>query len=123
MKLIPTFIHGVMDYVVALALLVLPSLLGFPEAARWVSWIAGVLILGQALMTNFELGVMPALSMRAHLMVDYLMGPLLAISPWLFGYGDRTEVVVPFVIIGVMVLGQALMTEPTPRGRVSAPAA
>jgi hypothetical protein len=109
-----------MDYVVALALLVLPSMLNYPEAARWVSWFGGALILVQALMTNFELGIMPVLSMRAHLVSDYVVGPLLALSPWIFGYGDRSDVVVPFVIIGVLVLGQALMTDPHPRGRTTA---
>lgn len=119
MKLIPTLVHGAMDYLAALALLVLPSMLGFPQTATWVSWIVGVMILIQSLMTDFELGLLPTLSMRAHLVADYVVGPLLALSPWIFGYADRTDVLLPFVLIGLMVLGQALMTDPHPRRRTS----
>jgi hypothetical protein len=114
MRFIPTRIHGILDYVMGLVLIVAPWVLGFADGGpkQWIPIIVGVLIIGQSLMTNYELGVIKALPMGTHLTLDIVTGIILAASPWLFGFAD--EIWWPHVVFGVLEIGAALMTQTTP---------
>ncbi len=114
MRFIPTRVHGIMDYIVGLLLLVAPYLLGFADgsAAQWVPMIVGIAILGMALVTDFELSVVKLIPMPLHLGMDIAAGLLLLASPWLFGFADR--VMWPHVIIGILEVGLALTTRTVP---------
>jgi hypothetical protein len=115
MKIIPTFVHGVLDYIMGIALLLAPNLFGFADvggAAVMVPRIVGVVILLQSIMTAYELGVVKVLPMKVHLMNDYVVSIFLAVSPWLFGFADnRTNVWLPHVVVGIAILGTTLMTK------------
>lgn len=81
MRIIPTRIHGVFDYLVA------PWLLGFAidGPAQWVPVLLGVAAVIYSLLTRYELGLAPLISMPVHLGLDVASGVLLAASAWLFG--------------------------------------
>lgn len=120
MKIIPTFMHGIADYIGAIALLAAPNIFGFandgPTAAVMIPRILGVIVLLQAIMTDYELGLAKILPMKMHLMSDYLVGAFLAISPWLFGFADGpSKQWMPHLIVGILVLALTAMTETTPR--------
>jgi len=114
MRFISTRVHGVMDYIVGLLLLVVPYVLGFADgsAAQWVPMILGVAIIGMALMTDFELSLVKLIPMPVHLGVDIAGGLLLLASPWLFGFADR--IAWPHVIVGILEVGLALTTRTVP---------
>ncbi len=114
MRFIPTRTHGVLDYAVGALLIVVPYILGFADgtAAQWVPQFLGLVAIGGALMTDYELGVMRVIPMPVHLMIDIGSGALLALSPWLFGFSDR--VLWPHLIVGVMEIGAGLMTRTVP---------
>jgi putative copper export protein len=119
MKTIPTYVHGILDYIIGIALLIAPNLFGFAHlggapvmVARWV----GIIVLIQALFTNYELGLFKVLSMRTHLRMDYILSIFLAISPWLFRFNTQPgNVWLPHVIVGVLAFLLALMTQTEPR--------
>ena len=119
MKIITTFVHGILDYLVGIALLVAPNLFGFAGeggAAEWLPRILGIVVLLQAVMTRYELGLAKVIPMQAHLMMDYVLSLLLAVSPWLFGFADRApNVWMPHVIVGLAVFLVSLLTDPEPR--------
>jgi hypothetical protein len=121
MKIIPKFYHGVLDYLSAALLLAAPNLLGFAEiggATAWVPRIAGVMILLQALMTDYELGVMKVIPISMHLMVDYVLGALLLLAPSILNISGRSATAtVLLVIMAALALGAAAMTEPRGRPR------
>jgi hypothetical protein len=120
MRFIPTRVHGAIDYLTALVLIAAPWALGFGHeggAQTWVPLVLGVAIAGMSLFTDYEWGVIPAIPMSTHLIVDLGGGVLLAASPWLFGFADR--VWAPHVIVGLFEIGTALMTEWVP-GRARA---
>lgn len=123
MKTIPTFVHGILDYVVGIALLLAPNLFGFADvggAAVMVPRVIGVLIIGMALITRYELGLIKLLPMPAHLAVDYVVPLILAASPWLFGFSDlRANAWVPHVVVGLGSFLIAIMTEKEPRRQVA----
>ena len=114
MRIISTRTHGVLDYVVGALLLVVPYILGFADgtAAQWVPQLLGLVAIGGALMTDYELGVMRVIPMPVHLMIDIGSGALLALSPWLFGFSDR--VFWPHLLVGIMEIGAGLMTRTVP---------
>ena len=114
MRFISTRTHGVLDYVVGALLIVVPYVLGFADgtAAQWVPQALGLVAIGGALLTDFELGVVRVIPMPVHLMIDIGSGALLALSPWLFGFSDR--VFWPHLVVGIMEIGAGLTTRTLP---------
>ncbi|QDV33322.1 SPW repeat domain-containing protein [Tautonia plasticadhaerens] len=125
MRIIPTRIHGVIDYLMGVVLIAAPWVLGFAAggAETWVPVIIGAGAIVYAMLTNFELGVVGLISMPAHLAIDAVAGVFLAVSPWLFGFAEY--VWIPHVVVGLLALGAAAMTQTVPtrtpagRGRAS----
>jgi hypothetical protein len=114
MRIIPTKVHGVLDYLVGVLLIASPWLFDFARggAETWVPVMLGVAAIVYSLLTNYEMGAYKTLSMRTHLTLDMLSGVILAASPWVFGFSD--EVYMPHVILGVLEIGVALLTNPAP---------
>ncbi|HEX8373202.1 MAG TPA: SPW repeat protein [Chthoniobacterales bacterium] len=110
MKIIPRKTHGVLDYIVGLALIAAPWILGFADdtAATYVPVAVGIMALLYSIMTNYELGLAKIIPFNVHLTLDILSGIFLAASPWLFGFADR--VYLPHVIVGVFEIMAGLMT-------------
>jgi len=114
MRFISTRTHGVLDYVVGALLIVVPYILGFADgtAAQWVPQLLGLVAIGGAMLTDYELGVMRVIPMPAHLMLDIGSGALLALSPWLFDFADR--VFWPHLLVGLMEIGAGMTTRTAP---------
>jgi hypothetical protein len=118
MKVISTYMHGVLDYVVGFALILAPTLFGFAYLggpAVTIPRILGIAVVLMALMTRYELGVMKVIPMGAHLSIDYVAGLFLAASPWIFGFADApANAWVPHVAVGLGVLLVTAMTQRMP---------
>jgi hypothetical protein len=114
MRFISTRIHGVLDFVMGLLLLTAPYALGFADgtAAQYVPQALGAAMLGAALLTDYELGLIRVIPMSVHLTLDLASGALLAASPWLFGFADRLHW--PHLILGLLEVGAALTTRRVP---------
>ncbi len=110
--------HGVLDYVTAGALLAAPKLFKFERAggpAVQVPRILGSMIMGQAAMTDYKLGLIKLLPFNLHLALDYALGPFLALSPFLFGFNRRRKNAwLPHVLTGAWILLSTAMTRPQP---------
>ena len=123
MKIIPTFVHGIADYIGGIALLAAPNIFGFADvggAAVLIPRILGVIILVQSICTDYEVGLAKILPMRVHLMNDYVASLFLAASPWIFGFNDGpSNSWMPHVIVGIAVFVLTLMTQTEPRGRTA----
>jgi hypothetical protein len=88
MKIINTKVHGMLDYLVGIVLILSPWIWGLdpssPEGMIFI--ILGVAALLYSLLTDYELGAAKVLSMRTHLALDAASGIILAASPWLLGF-------------------------------------
>ncbi len=76
--------HAVLDYPVALSLMVAPFILGLGDshpAARWLAVGTGVAALILTLLTNHRLGVLRVLPYAVHLAVDGLVGVVFVFAP------------------------------------------
>ncbi|TDH21440.1 hypothetical protein EXU57_19790 [Segetibacter sp. 3557_3] len=115
MRIIPTRVHGMLDYLVGVILMSAPWLLGFAHdggAKTWIPFALGLGALAYSIFTDYELGLVRKLPMATHLMLDLASGILLAISPWLFGFAD--EVYLPHLLFGIFEIGAAIMTKTVP---------
>src|ERR1700756_2987 len=113
MKTISTYAHGVLDYLFGIILIIAPNIFHFAQSGppAVVARVIGIIIIVQALITNYELGVFKVLPMRAHLFVDYVLSIFLAISPWLFHFNNQpSNVWLPHLVIGVLAYLVTLMT-------------
>jgi hypothetical protein len=117
-RFIPTRVHGALDYIHGAALLAAPELLRTKDEPRatLVSRLAGGGATAYTMMTDFELGIVKAMSMRAHLALDALSGTLLAGAPWLLGYakgGPRYWLPHAFVGVADVLVAMTTKTEPS----------
>ena len=124
-RVIPTKVHGALDYVSAPALIAAPDALGLNggRASALAPRLAGV---GAALyspLTDYELGVRRVLPMKAHLLLDGVAGAVVAATPWLSGSArSGMKHWLPHAVVGATEMGLALLTKTEPpqsRGRAA----
>ena len=125
-QFLPTKIHGALDYIVGIALLLAPNIFSFTEvggAAVTIPRILGVVLIVYSIFTNYEWGVFKVLGMYYHLAIDFLASVFLALSPWLFGFHDQKKAAwVPHVVVGIAVILVVAVTQPYPGYAKKAPA-
>jgi len=114
MRFIPTRFHGIVDYIVGIVFIIAPWAFDFSDNsyATWTMVIAGIVVLGQTIFTDFEVGIVKKIPMKSHLMMDFGLGVILALSPWMFNFAD--EVYVPHVIGGIFSILASLTTHRVP---------
>ncbi len=113
MRVIPTQVHAVLDYATGGALVAAPRLLGLGDstAGRVLNLMGGTAT-AASLFTDYELGFVKVLPMRAHLALDAASGALLAASPWLFGFArGGTRHWLPHVLVGATEILAAATTK------------
>jgi hypothetical protein len=110
MKIISTKVHGILDYMMGVILIAAPWIFGFADnsIATMLPCILGALTIVYSLMTDYELGLSDNISMRTHLVIDFISGILLAASPWIFGFAD--VVYLPHLILGIVEIGAVALT-------------
>lgn len=114
MRVIPTKIHGVLDYGVGALVAASPWLLGFARggAETWVPVAMGVGAIVYSFFTDYEFGVVRRLGMRQHLALDMVDGLVLALSPWLFDFWS--EIWAPHLAMGILEIAVASLSEQRP---------
>lgn len=118
-RVIPTKIHGILDYLGGILLLLAPNLFGFDQAgndaAVLIPRALGIAFLGLAVLTNYELGLFKVVPMTTHITIDVIASIFLAASPFIFGFADEpANVWLPHVVVGVGYLIASLMTQTRP---------
>lgn len=110
MRFISTRTHGIIDYLWGAILLAVSWRFG---ADAWIFLVFGAGAILYSLLTDYELGVFPVLSMRAHLTIDVLGGLLLAASPWIFAQGSGSlRILLPVFGLFSVMAGLTTYTEP-----------
>jgi hypothetical protein len=116
-RVIPTNVHGIVDYVVGAALLEAPTVFRLRDSgsASLIPRIVGGSATGYSMITDYESGAAKVLPMPVHLGLDALSGALLAASPWITGSGKKgLRYFLPHSIIGGAEILLALMTKTKP---------
>ena len=108
MKPISTATHGLLDYLAAAALFLLPRFLGWwSETVAFCTTLAGVILI-YSLLTRYEYGSLRLIAMRAHLFLDFTAGVALCAGPFLLQ--ERPFVVWALFGFGILFLVMASFT-------------
>ncbi len=117
-KFIPTKVHGALDYIVAIALILAPMIFGFANvggAAVFIPVVLGIGLFLYSLFTKYEWGVVKVIGMPYHLIVDVVASVLLLASPFIFGFADQPlNVWLPHVIVGITVIIVVIFSQTQP---------
>jgi hypothetical protein len=110
LPVIPTKLHGLLDYAGGLLLVIMPWSIGFSQYtwAPWIMVMIGIGMMIYSLFTRYEWGYAGLISMHTHLWLDILAGLILIISPWVFDF--NTHVYRPHMITGIIMIGIALVS-------------
>ena len=126
MRFLPTKVHGVLDYLVGIALILAPNIFQFTGvggAAVTIPRLLGVVLIIYSIFTNYEWGVFKVLPMGYHLVVDFLAALFLAVSPFLFGFSNKgLNAWLPHTVVGIVVILVVLVSQTQPGSQPAAPA-
>lgn len=123
MQIVPTRLHGLLDYLLSMLVIALPFVAGWHGVARWSFIALGGLGIAYSLMTDYEWGVVRVLPMPLHLALDAIFGAAMVV---LAAVLDLRGYVWLVVAIGILAWVLVLITErrpgsPTPEIRGRAP--
>jgi hypothetical protein len=123
MRILSSKVHTIIGLLVGLLLLFAPQLFAFSnnEPATSAAIGVGVFILLSELITTSPFSLFKLIPMRVHLVLDYFTGAFLALTPWLFSFASSAaNAWVPHLIVGILVIGYALITNPAVDAKESA---
>ena len=115
MRVIPTTLHGVVDYLTPFTLLVSPKLWKLDEVTLSAAtfYLFGTSLTATSLITDYELSMANLVPMRAHLALDAASGAALAASPFALGFRrSGARYWIPHVAVGASEILMAAMTNP-----------
>lgn len=104
LRILPPALHGVLDYLAAGALIVLPFVLGFTGIELWLSVIGGAGLIGYSLLTDYALGLVRLLAYDVHLLLDLAAAIAFLIAPFALGFGVIAAIYYPVMAAGVVVV-------------------
>ena len=89
LRFVTKTIHAYLDYPVAIVLIVLPFLLGLGStnpSARWLAVVVGIAAFVLTVFTDHKLGLIRVLPYSFHLRVDFLVGVLFIVAPFILQF-------------------------------------
>ena len=98
-RIITPRVHGLLDYMSAIVLILAPSVLEFNEVspyAYWLSVIAGVILILYSLMTDYDFSIGMLIPLKTHLVIDFSAGVLFILWPFIF---DFTGLVLAYYLV------------------------
>ena len=102
---IPRFVHGLLEYLAALALFCAPFVLGFDAGgAVAAAIVAGVVLLVVAASTDGPTSLVNQIPLSAHVALDYVLAVVLIAMPFVAGFSDESAPTVFFIALGVLHL-------------------
>jgi hypothetical protein len=102
---IPAFVHGAIEYLVAVLFIAAPFLFAFDDdTATAVSIVFGVVVLVVTASTALPTGLIKSIPVQAHAVIDFLLAAVLIAAPFLFGFSDDGTATAFFIVLGVVHL-------------------
>ena len=122
MGIISSRVHGILDYLAAVMLIVSPWLFNFYRGGieSWIPIALGIMTILMSIFTKYELGIVKVIPMPVHLGLDVAQAVFLAFSPILFGFNDvvsRPHLLMAFAEILVVTFSTWRFSIPTDANR------
>jgi hypothetical protein len=117
---IPRAVHGAIEYVAAIAFIVVPLLLDYrSDAAVATSIVVGIVILIAAASTEGPTSLVNQIPIAAHVVLDYLLAIFLIAAPFMFGFAQESAPLIFFIALGVAHLLLTIATRFLPEGEAA----
>jgi hypothetical protein len=107
---VPLALHGLLEYGVGVLLIASSSLFSFDSTPRAVGILLGAVVLVLAAFSDLPTALMRRLPIDSHIVIDYVLGVVLIISPFIFGFSDDEGALAFFVAVGLGYLLLAAIT-------------
>ena len=104
MRFINPSVHGVLDYLIVVALVLVSIAVGLSGLAAAIAYLMAAALLVMTLITTFPLGALKLLPLPAHSRIELLIGMSLLVCPWIFGFADDLMAMNVFVVSGFALL-------------------
>ena len=114
MRFLNDKVHGVIDYAAAIALMVMPFVLGFTGIAMMLSVAGGAALFLYSLLTSYSLSARNAIPFGVHLVIDFIAGVAFVAAPFLFGFEGIVQTY--YFVMGGAVILVVLLTNPAVGG-------
>lgn len=113
MRIISPNIHGIVDYLIGFMLMISAWIFGYNYGgfAVIIPFILGFTMILSNLNTDHRFSLIRLIPMHTHLTIDLIIGIILIISPWLFGFSYY--VYLPHVVFGLLLIVEYFTTETT----------
>ena len=112
-RIITPRVHGLLDYMSAIVLILAPSVLELNEIspyAYWLSVIAGIILILYSLMTDYEFSIGMLIPLKTHLVIDFSAGVLFILWPFIFNFTGLA--LAYYLVMGFGVLLVVGLTQP-----------
>jgi hypothetical protein len=109
---IPLNMHAAIEPLMAIAIIASPWIFGFSEvdSATATCVVVGIVMLIAGSMTDWRLSLVRLIPLRMHFATDLLIGAVLIVSPFVFGFSDEGGATRFTIIAGAIELMTALGT-------------
>lgn len=111
MKLIDSKTHGILDYAMALAFLMAPSVFDLTGYAAAPAYGAGVFLVLTSLLTRYPLGIVGLLPFRLHGKTEGLLAIAFLAAPWLMGFYEHAASRNFYLVAGTVLLAIIALTD------------
>ena len=111
MKILSPTVHGYLDYMAVLALLVAPALFDFSALAANTSYTLAVLYFVFSLCTAYPLGAFKLIPFTVHGGIELATAVLFIVLPWIVGFAPDDAARNFFIIAGVLLFAVWLVTD------------
>ena len=109
MKILSPTQHGYLDYLTVVIFLLAPSLIGLTGLAETIAYLLAGIHLAMTLVTDFPLGVVKKLPFSIHGWVERVVGPVLVLLPFAFGFEGAGKAF--YIVIGIVIILVGLLTD------------
>ncbi len=117
MKKTSTKAHGIIDYIHATSLFVLPRFVPMEPVANRVLTGSAILTATNSLLTKYELGIFKVLPMKAHLGIDIAQSVVMAAAPLAFAQSSKRSTLPLLVGLSLVELAIVANCETRPKRR------
>ncbi|WP_125721285.1 SPW repeat domain-containing protein [Flavobacterium ustbae] len=111
MKLLTARVQGFLDYLLALLLFFMPTLLHLEAntVQSIIFYLFGIFIIFLSLQTDYKAGVYKLLPMEVHIYTKLVCGLFFAFSPWIFNFANK--IFLPYLFFGGITIFLAAATK------------
>ena len=111
MRTLGAWSHGIIDYVIVILLITGPSVAGFAGRQATLAYILGAVLFILTILTRFPLGVFKHVGFATHGAIEFLLGIVLLVLPWIANFARGIHSRNFYVAMAVLILIVDVLTD------------